>query len=235
MLSVLKPSLIKTGCMASCFLISVISCTKTVDDPGGSGGGGGNTLPATINIINAVAGGTDAQVQGLPNPIPYGASAKADVVAGASTLHIYPVGNPSQPYFTNSVATVPGGKYSLFVAGKPGATSTLSLQDTVHTYADSTAGIRFVMLSPDAGPVSVNLAGKPAGSLFHDYHFGDHSLFLKFPADSQNSSYTVEFRRSGGDSLLLVYGFNAPLFQNATVVFDGLAGNQTLNTFLINN
>lgn len=235
MTSTLKPSnLIKAGCMASCFLISIISCTKTGDDPGGSGGGG-NTLTATINIINAVAGGTDAQVQGLPNPIPYGASAKADVVAGASTLHIYPVGDPSHPYFTNNVATVPGGKYSLFVAGKPGATSSLPLQDTVHAYADSTAGIRFVMLSPDAGPVSVNLTGKPAGSLFHDYHFGDHSLFLKFPAGSQNSSYTVEFRSPGSDSLLLVYGFNAPLFQNATVVFDGLAGDHTLNTFLINN
>ncbi len=147
MLSVLKPSLIKTGCMASCFLISVISCTKTVDDPGGSGGGGGNTLPATINIINAVAGGTDAQ--GLPNPIPYGASAKADVVAGASTLHIYPVGNPSQPYFTNSVATVPGGKYSLFCGRKTGRhqysvaaghSAYLCRQYRRHTVCDAVAG-----------------------------------------------------------------------------------------------
>ncbi|HZK64642.1 MAG TPA: hypothetical protein VFC34_10870, partial [Puia sp.] len=67
MMNTLKPSiLIKTGYIASCFLISIISCTKTGDYPGGSGGGGGSTLPATINIINAVAGGTDAQVQGLP-------------------------------------------------------------------------------------------------------------------------------------------------------------------------
>ncbi|MDP4129828.1 MAG: DUF4397 domain-containing protein [Bacteroidota bacterium] len=218
---------------ASIVLLSFISCTKTDDGLGDTGGG--STAPATINIINAVAGGADAQVEGLTNAIPYGASAGVDVVAGNSILHIYPVGDPARPYYNNSVATSPGERYSLFLSGIPGTTSSLLLQDSVHSYTDSTAGIRFVVLSPDAGPVSVNIAGRPSGSVFHNYPFGGNTLFGKYQADSQYPEYTFEFRNTSSDSLLLAYSLNTPRFHNVTIVFDGLAGNHTLNAFLINN
>ena len=134
----------------------------------------------------------------------------------------------------NSVLNFTAGNlYSLFITGTDTASPDyVFVQDTVTQRTDSTAGIRFVNLSAESNPVSIDIKGQANGVVVPSLTYKGITGFMSFPATSAISSYIFEFRDVIGGNLLASYTLsgvnthsptvaNTVLFRNLTIALIG--------------
>lgn len=126
-----------------------------------------------------------------------------------------------------------GGLYSLFITGKDTtAPDYLLVRDTVPLHTDSTTGIRFVNLSTNSSPVSVDIRGQANGSEVSSLSYKAITGFKSYAATSAISRYTFEFRDMASGNLLASYTLtgvntiaptipNTVLFRNLTIALIG--------------
>jgi len=240
--------------VASLLIFFTISCTK-------------QTVPlgpglTTLTIVNAVSGSSSliANVNGqLPNyinqpSIGYASYLLYDFSGGNTTISFRDKTDTTTAIITTGSMSLPNYSiHSLFLSGTLSAPDTLLVTDilpvhglSVHDVSDSTAGIRFVNLSPGSAPISINLQGSPNGSEVSDLTYKRITDFINYSTTSDVSSYIFEFRDAGTGNLLSTYTIdgvnngtngntskNNVRFRNLTIVFYGLPG--TESTFLVNN
>lgn len=243
-------------------LLVITACRKERNTPPGT---------ASLMVINAVPG-TDALVVNfsdadtLPNyylntqRIRYATflpDYQFSAYSGTQTLRLY--NYPDTLPKNNPLAVVTlhlpvGSINTLFVTG------TLSQPDTLlsvdqppyRAVTDSTAGIRFVNLSPGSAPISINLQGQPAGSEVKLLSYKGITGFKSYAARYTDSVYTFEFHDAATGQLLCTFtatGINNSSsdpnnpantwrFRNRTLALTGLPGNGSgspQNILLINN
>lgn len=174
-------------------------------------------------------------------PISYGSYTEYGVPSGKTPLILVSSADTTKPLFQQMLTMQTGGIYTLYITGQGhgGQGDALLLRDTLPFHTDSIAGIRFINLSPDSGPVSINLQGNFPSSLeFSNLNYKEITSFKNYAAANGVQNYNFEIRDQVSGNLLTTFSWGFNVFKNNTVVISGSA-NPTYNTpigaFQVNN
>jgi hypothetical protein len=111
------------------------------------------------------------------------------------------------------------------------------VKENIPYRTDTTAGIRFINLSPDSPPLNITLSTSPTVNEVSNLRYKQYTDFKSYPAN-YNSSYIFQVRDTTGN-LLKSYTLRAssfPLFANITLVIRGLMnGSPAMNFTLVKN
>jgi len=232
------------------------SCIKTTE-PKGS---------AALILVNAMVGsGSLVTNFGGNSPLQYYAGAfranygsfysgyKFNSYNGPGTLSLYNYPDTTQKPVLNVSFDLPSGSiHSLFLTGTLDHPESVFTEDKLPYYVstDSSAGIRFVNLSPQSNPISINLQGGANGSEVVSLPYKGVTAFKPYRATYDIASYSFEFRDATSGSLITTYtawnvgspgqGYapNPWMFKNNTLALIGSpdsTGRYQQQVLLINN
>lgn len=177
--------------------------------------------PATMMLFNALEDGVSvrANLSGQ-HPIQY-ITALLLTPRGHARVHTK---QPIQPMaFYAAADTMPKDEpvwrgdlslqrsniYSLFLYSGEQQATTLLVEEKLPGFSkDSVTYIRFANMSKGQ-PVSVNIQGKPHGSLISQLDFKTVSAFIPVPADKSVSGYIFEVRDAATEELVAAYTVNS--------------------------
>lgn len=200
---------------------------------------------AALNIINASSDIPSLSVNFTLSPIPfykqqgllsYGSSIEYGQPSGIVPLTLVSATDTSNHLFQGNLNLAAGGIYSLYLYGSLPKIDTLFLKDVIPVHQDSTIGVRFINLSGDSGPVSVDVQGG-ASVDFTNVAFKKLTAFRSYPftaAIMNNGGYTFEVKDAGGN-ILTSFSANLKIFQNTTMVVCGSKANSNVEVIQINN
>jgi hypothetical protein len=178
---------------------------------------------AAVNVTNVVVGGAALNYNTTTMTVNNNNYTQLTMIAGSSMLDLYPAASPKSPYYNQTIQTVAGDNYSLFLSGASSASiDAILVKESYSNYADSVCGVRFINLSPNSNPVSVNVTGQANGSTVTSLAYKEYSGFIKLPAATANPTYAFQIRDVGTGNVLASYTLTSPLFNNVTIVFRGL-------------
>ena len=137
------------------------------------------------------------------------------------------------PVWTGDLPLQRGNIYSLFIYGNQQQAETLLLEEKLQGFSkDSVTYLRFANMS-NSQPVSVNIQGKPHGSLINQLNYKTASAFIPLPADKTVVEYVFEVRDAVTEELLVTYtasnvgdysDLNNYLHRSLTLVLTGKRG-----------
>ncbi len=205
---------------------------------------------SSLNVVNTVVNISKIQVNYFGSAvvygtylanINYGANAQYSIPVGSDPITIVAATDTIHPVFNQSINTVAGGIYSLFLCGQSSAVEGVVLQDNIPAVQDSSAGVRFVNLSPNSQPVTINLQGNLATQIeFSGLAYKQVANFKIYPATYKyGTKYTFEIRDAATGTILKTYAWTFRRFFCQTLVIDGLegttSGTNAFNVFSVNN
>ena len=242
-----------------CMIAAGSNCQKSISAPAVDG-------PAAFTVINAIPNTSSSGIVPVINSSeaimwfqtasnigygsfyeysPQGGNDTVYVVQGnGDTLNIGP--KASDLLFNNVLTLKTGGIYSLFLCGADTSSPDyLFSTDTLpyHSSTDSTVGIRFVNLSSDSNPISINLEGSPNGSEVGSLLYKGVTGFKDYISNAEVSGYLFVFRDAAtGDSLTQIQltssgsgltdynnSNNLLTFKNVTIAFYGSTNSSSGN------
>jgi hypothetical protein len=216
----------------------IYSCKKDKDAPDDS---------ASLTIVNAdqfapvtAINFSTAKIDfsQAPTVIPFQGWLEFGLQTGSTSFNLVSSSDTTAVLLHSDLNLTLAGIYSLYVAGTSGHTDTVLMKDNIPYYAsaDSVAGTRFINLSPDSGPVSINLAGS-ANPEFSSLAYKKITLFKPYAATSNitnNGGYNYEVR-DGSGNLLATFNWMPTVYKNYTLVISGMLSNSTVSVFAVNN
>jgi hypothetical protein len=201
----------------------------------------------SITIINALSDNsiiepnfTDSLISFSFNlaKISLGNSIEFGEPTGVIPLSVVSSADTMSPIFQQNIEFESGSIRSLFLAnlGEPKECDYVLTLDTIPSISDSSAGVRFINLSPGGRLISVNLAGNPGSQTeFNNLAYEKISNFRNYPATALvGGVYSFEIRNESNDSLLATYQWSFTLQKSNTIVISGIE-NHGLNVFQVNN
>lgn len=202
------------------------SCKKT----------GVNPSPLTsLNFTNAVIGAPTLYLNSITDSASENNYGEFSLLAGQTGVKIYPLATPTQPFYNQTMATMNGSYYSLFLAGASTANiDAILIKESYKNYTDSLCGVRLINLSPDSNPVSVDIAGNANGSEVSSLAYKAYTSFKQYPAKLADASYNFEVRDAATGNLLASYTLNTPYFHNVTLALTGSVNAGTTGMLQIN-
>jgi len=140
-------------------VIAASSCKKS--NFGSSGIASINIINASTDLPSVIVNFSDTTLPFYLNqaPISSGSNLEFGVPSGPNPLIVVSSSDTVKPVYRGTLNLEAGGIYSLYLAGQGGVADTILTKDVIPVYADSSVGVRFINLSPDSKPISVNLAG----------------------------------------------------------------------------
>jgi len=132
---------------------------------------------------------------------------------------------PAIPYYQGTLKVADLDNYSLFLGGASQTqVDAVLIKESYHNYDDSVCGVRFINLSPNSNPISVNLAGSANGSEVASLAYKSYSDFKQYPATQANASYVFEIRDVTTGNAITTYTYYTQYFHNVTIILGGLVG-----------
>lgn len=176
---------------------------------------------ASLTMVNAVSGGTTVKLGSNATTITNNGSSQMALIAGNNDLYVWPVGDSAHPYFTTlKFNAEERAVYSLFLCGTPGATEGLLLKENIPYRTDSTAGIRFINLSPNGLVLNITRNKTPTVNEVSNLNYKQFTAFMSYPG-LYNSTDTFQIRNANTNAILATQVFSAstyPRFANITLV-----------------
>lgn len=209
--------------LIACILMAMLSvaCKKDTIE---------TTPLASLRIINTVTGGSAVKLGSVSTIVSNNTHTNFSILP-KSNIYVYPTGDSLTPYYVAGKEIVIGEResYSLFLGGTPGSIAALLVKENISIRTDSTAGIRFINLSPNSPPVNVTLSTTPSVSEFLNIGYKDITDFKSYPATSANTSYTFQIRNATTDKIIASITMSGtsitnyvPRFKNVTLVLRGM-------------
>lgn len=189
------------------------------------------TIPLTsITVGNFVAGGASIKIGSIVTTVANNNTNGTQMAlrAGENDLYVWPVGDSLHPYFTYpKFATLEGEVYSLFLCGVPGTTEGIVIKENIPYRTDSTAGIRFINLSPNSTPLNITKSTSTTLNEVSNLAYKQYTDYISYPALS-TSTYTFQVRAAANpNTVLTTFALSTatiPRFTNITVVIRGVVG-----------
>ena len=177
---------------------------------------------ASLNITNAIVGGTTAKLGSNAAAINNNAFTQFALKAGDQMLYVYPSADSLHPYYSDpKFAARQGEVYSLFLAGTPTAIDPIFLKENIPFRTDSTAGIRFINLAPNKPNLNITLSTSTTVNEVSNLTYKNFTEFKSYPGLA-TSTYTFQVRdASNPGTVLASQSFTAaqvPRFANITLV-----------------
>jgi hypothetical protein len=201
------------------------------------------TIPmASFAVVNAVSGGITAKLGSNATTISNNGFAQFSLNTGSNDLYVWPINDSLHPYVTYSkFMVVDNEMYSLFLTGTSAAPEGVLIKETIPYRTDSTAGIRFINLSPNTNnkPINVTLSTSPTVIEIANLGYKQYTEFKTYMG-TYNSTYTFQVRNDTCASPKPPLGTVAlpasavPRFANITLVIrqNGAGG---VSIFRVNN
>lgn len=152
------------------------------------------------------------------------------VIAGENNLYFWPVGDSLNPYFTQTkFASADREVYSVFLCGDTLTQrgEAVVIKENIPYRTDSTAGIRFINLSPNSTPLNITLSTSTTVNEVSDLAYKQYTDYKSYPG-LYNSAYTFQVRAANNPgTVLTTFSLTAaqvPRFANITVVIRGMVG-----------
>jgi hypothetical protein len=181
-----------------------------------------------VNVTNAVIGGSALAVNNTGQTAYSNSYVQVPLLSGDNRLKLYVASTsttPSITYYDQPFSVATAGYYSLFLTGiSPTQVDAVLINESYKSYTDSTCGVRFINLSPNSGPISVNIQGAAQGSEVSTLAYKAYTTFKQHPAKMVNANYVFEIRDAGTGNLITTYTMFTPWFQNVTLALRGLVG-----------
>ena len=178
---------------------------------------------SSLNIVNACVGEPAVFINFTHSPIDY--SQDQSMISyqsflgfgkpsGTIPLTIVTTDDTLHPVIQTSLTLARAGIYSYYLIGQPGNLSTLLLSDTIPAYSDSSSGVRFINLSPDSQPLTMNLQGSsPGQNEFANLSYKQISSFRNYAATGIHSNgYNFEIRDASSGNLFTTFTWNPKVF-----------------------
>jgi len=195
------------------------------------------TTPLTsFTMVNAVVGGAGVKLGNNTTTVANtSASANANtsgtqmsLLAGENDLYLWPVGDSLHPYFVQNKFVSAGREtYSVFLCGLPGATEGIVIKENIPYRTDSTAGIRFINLSPNSTPLNITLSTSTTVNEVSNLAYKQYTDYKSYPG-LYNSAYTFQVRAAANPNTVLasfaLTTVTVPRFANITVVIREMPG-----------
>jgi hypothetical protein len=187
------------------------------------------TPSAAITITNAVAGSGAMVLNGSPNQnytsVASFTSQAFPLLAGGQTIDVSdPAATPAITYFHRAVNITDKGNYSLFLAGLSATQAdTIFITETFTNPTDSSCGVRFINLSPDSGPLSINITGGDPGGETPSLAYKAYTNFKLHSARIADviAGIGFEIHDAATGNLLTTYTLIPSTFHNITLAIAG--------------
>jgi enamine deaminase RidA (YjgF/YER057c/UK114 family) len=210
-----------------CTITILTSCRKDAMKP---------NAVANINITNAVVDGEAVKVNCL-NLSQFAVASGTSFInfiipSGSQRLYVYPISDSLRPYYSRIVQADAGDIFSLFLSGQFPTVDTLLIKENIPSRTDSTFGLRFINLSPNAPAVNVTLSTSVTVNEFANIAYMGATEFKTYAAPaSTTTSYTFQVRNAVNNIILASSTITGttnttgiPRFRNITLVLRGLVG-----------
>ena len=190
---------------------------------------------SSLNLTNAVIGDSTVMLNTNTSLVSNNSFGQFGLLAGQSQVKVYAAADPAHPYYNQTLATANGSYYSLFLTGaSTGSIDAILIKESYKNYTDSLCGVRFINLSPDSNPISVDIAGLANGSEVASLAYKAYTTFKQYPATAAASSYNFEVRDAASGNVIATYTLSTPYFHNVTLALTGLVNAATANILQVN-
>lgn len=196
---------------------------------------------ASVNVVHAAVDVTTVKVNNFGKTISWANLTGTDGsinYTGTTVNKIYSVYQPYLQYpfevvsspdtlrkvFKDGLDLVSKGTYSLYLTGRSPNFESVIVKEDIPYRTDSVAGVRFINLSPNSDPISVNITGNANGSEVASLAYKASTDFKAYPAKFVNLSYAFQVRNASTGALLASYTLATPRMLNVTLAFRGLVG-----------
>lgn len=199
-------------------------------------------FPASLNVVHAVNNASSLYVDHFNHGIifsqnsdslSFGSSQRITLVANTEQTISFILGTDTTRQLFDEIVNFPSGSINtLFLTGSVESIERTFVQDSPLVLTDSLMGIRFVNLSPDAGPIAIEIIDQE-GNIVENLNFKSASPYSTLSATSDIDDYTVVFKNAD-DEVLTSYTFDlfaeprsffgAPrsrVFKNVSIVLTG--------------
>jgi Domain of unknown function (DUF4397) len=141
--------------------VTMASCSKSGDTPNIK-----LTPLSSFNVTNAVVGGATLYLNtSVEDSVVTNTYSPLTILAGQSVIDLHPIVSPNTAYFNQAISTANGSYYSLFLSGtSPSSVDHVLIRESYKNYTDSVCAVRFINLSPDSQPISIDIQGNANGS-----------------------------------------------------------------------
>jgi len=197
---------------------------------------GPNFTPlSSLNVADAVIGGRNVKLNSnLRDSATLYGYKLFQMLAGETSIMLYPTNNPSNPYYQQTHTTVNGGIYSLFLTGMANAPEGIFIKDEIPPYSqDSILRVRVVNCSVNSTPLTLTLGSSPNVNLFSNVAYKAVTPFSTIELKTRilTGGNIFQVRNSAG-AILASYTLPATglisvassRFKNITLVVKGLSG-----------
>lgn len=182
----------------------------------------------TMTTVNAVVGGGGMKLGSQAITIANNNFAQLSLLAGSNDLYAWPVADSLHPYFSYpKFFSEHREVYSLFVCGQVGSVEGIIIKEDIPYRMDSTAGVRFINLSPNSKPLNITLSTTPTINEVSNLEYKQYTEFKSYPG-LYNSTYTFQIRDASTASpapplaTFTLTTSTVPRFSNVTLVIRGL-------------
>ena len=193
---------------------------------------------ASLNVADAVIGGKNVKLNtNIRDSATLYGYKLFQVLAGETSITLYPTNSPATPYYQQTHAMVNGGIYSLFLAGTASAPEGIFVKDEIPPYSsDPIVRVRMVNCSINSSPLSLTLASAPTINLFSNVAYKAVTPFSNVELNSPLPTGANIFQlRNAAGTLLASYTLPATgtvsvassRYKNITLVVKGLSGTTT--------
>jgi hypothetical protein len=180
---------------------------------------------ASLNVTNAVVGGAALTLNTSVLTVGNNSYAQFALNAGQSQVNLYPAATPLSPYYNQTIPTNNGDYYSLFLAGaSPANVDAILVKETYKSFTDTLFAVRFINLSPNSNPISVNISGNANGSEVTSLAYKAYTSSIQHSAKAAFPSYTFQIRDVATGNLIASTTLTTPRYRNVTIVLRGLVG-----------
>ncbi|WP_214072612.1 DUF4397 domain-containing protein [Mucilaginibacter sp. dw_454] len=200
-------------------IIAITSCKKsaTVFIPAGS-----------LLVANNVTNGGTLTFNSDNSTISNNGIGQYPLSIGMNQINLYTAATSTVPavtYYKQPLTITNSDRYSLFLAGTSlTAIDPVLIKESYINPTDSLCGVRFINLSPNSSPISVNITGQTNGSEVSSLAYKAYSSFKQYPAKKANASYAFQIKDATTGTTITSYTLTTPRFHNVTIVLRGLVG-----------
>nr|WP_157247201.1 hypothetical protein [Pedobacter panaciterrae] len=187
---------------------------------------------ASIQISNAVVGGTTLQFGSNVATVANNASTAYGILTGSQVLKLSSIVVPNTVYYNDTKDFVNGGVYSLFLTGTPAAVESMFLkEENIPSHTADVFGARVINLVKSGVSISVNVKGSTSGSFVGNLAYKSISDFKDVSSLAAEGDKVFEFRNTATGDLITSFtvpGYDMPRFKNITLLFIGAVGTETV-------
>jgi hypothetical protein len=198
---------------------------------------------AALNAINAISDQSSVYVNTLGTDVTYSAfpalgyqsNQVYDLGVDSSQVKIFAQTDTVHAVYNQPVNAISGGIYSIYLFGQTFPYQSLLMKDDIPAVQDSSAGIRFINLSPDSPPIKAIVQGMSDFEVSSLTYKQISDFKLHSAKSSVGGSYTFEIRDAVSDTLLYTYTWYFRPFFCQTLVVTGLLEDNSFSVFSVNN